>query len=93
MSAMSRMDPVERSTSLSSVPIADRNQIVADERVAIGADGKPLASWEWVVVIGEQEVAEGTVLLKDFIRGSQVTLPLREIAESLAKRRESNRRD
>ena len=36
----------------SAVPLADRNMIVVDERVARDASGQPLASWEWVVVIG-----------------------------------------
>src|SRR5262245_54989303 len=35
----------------SAIPLADRNQIVVDERVARGSDGQPMASWEWVVVI------------------------------------------
>ena len=36
----------------SGVPLADRNMIVVDERVARDASGQPLASWELVVVIG-----------------------------------------
>ena len=36
----------------SGVPLADRNMIVVDDRVARDAAGQPLASWEWVVVIG-----------------------------------------
>jgi putative ABC transport system permease protein len=36
----------------SAVPLADRNMIVVDERVARDAAGKPLASWDWVIVIG-----------------------------------------
>jgi putative ABC transport system permease protein len=35
----------------SGVGIDARNQIIVDERVARGADGQPLASPEWVVVI------------------------------------------
>lgn len=35
----------------SAVPLADRNMIVVDARVARDASGRPLASWEWVVVI------------------------------------------
>jgi putative ABC transport system permease protein len=35
----------------SAVPAADRDMIIVDDRVARGADGKPLASWDWVVVI------------------------------------------
>lgn len=36
----------------SAVPLADRNMIVVDDRVARDAQGQPLASWEWVVVVG-----------------------------------------
>jgi len=36
----------------SGVGIEARNQIIVDERIARGADGQPLASPEWVVVIG-----------------------------------------
>lgn len=36
----------------SGVGIDARNQIIVDERVARGSDGQPLASPEWVVVIG-----------------------------------------
>jgi ABC-type lipoprotein release transport system permease subunit len=36
----------------SGIPIEARNQIIVDQRVARGADGQPMASWEWVVVIG-----------------------------------------
>jgi putative ABC transport system permease protein len=36
----------------SGVSIEARNQIVVDQRIARGADGQPLASPEWVVVIG-----------------------------------------
>jgi len=36
----------------SGVGIDARNQIVVDQRIARGADGQPLASPEWVVVIG-----------------------------------------
>jgi ABC-type lipoprotein release transport system permease subunit len=43
----------------SAVPIADRNQIVADDRVARDAQGQPLASWEWVVVIGLPKMRDG----------------------------------
>ena len=34
----------------SGVPLDQGNQIVVDQRVARGADGQPLASWEWVIV-------------------------------------------
>ena len=36
----------------SGVGIEARNQIIVDQRIARGADGQPLASPEWVVVIG-----------------------------------------
>jgi ABC-type lipoprotein release transport system permease subunit len=36
----------------SGIGIEARNQIVVDQRVARGADGQPMASPEWVVVIG-----------------------------------------
>jgi len=36
----------------SGVPLDDRNKIVVDDRIARDASGQPLASWEWVVVIG-----------------------------------------
>ena len=36
----------------SAVPIGDRNMIMVDERVARDAAGKPLASWDWVIVLG-----------------------------------------
>jgi putative ABC transport system permease protein len=36
----------------SGVGIDARNQIIVDQRIARGADGQPLASPEWVVVIG-----------------------------------------
>ena len=36
----------------SGIGIDARNQIIVDERIARGADGQPLASPEWVVVIG-----------------------------------------
>jgi putative ABC transport system permease protein len=43
----------------SGVPLADRNMIVVDERVARDASGLPLASWEWVVVIGLPRASDG----------------------------------
>lgn len=43
----------------SAVPIADRNQIVVDDRIATDAQGKPLASWEWIVVIGLPKISDG----------------------------------
>jgi len=35
----------------SAVPLANRNMIMVDDRVARDAAGRPIASWEWVVVI------------------------------------------
>jgi putative ABC transport system permease protein len=43
----------------SSVPLADRNMIVVDDRVARDSQGRPLASWEWVVVIGLPRASDG----------------------------------
>ena len=43
----------------SAVPLADRNMIVVDERVARDGSGQPLASWEWVVVIGLPRASDG----------------------------------
>jgi putative ABC transport system permease protein len=43
----------------SAVPLADRNMILVDERVARDAGGRPLASWEWVVVIGLPKRGDG----------------------------------
>ncbi len=43
----------------SGVPLADRNMITVDERVARDASGQPLASWELVVVIGLPRISDG----------------------------------
>ena len=43
----------------SGVPLADRNTIVVDERIARDANGQPLASWELVVVIGLPRESDG----------------------------------
>ncbi len=43
----------------SCVPLADRNMIVVDDRVARDARGQPLASWELVVVIGLPRASDG----------------------------------
>ncbi len=43
----------------SVVPLADRNMILVDERIARDASGQPLASWEWVVVIGLPRSTDG----------------------------------
>ena len=43
----------------SAVPLADRAMLVVDERVARGADGQPLASWELVVVMSMPKRTDG----------------------------------
>ncbi len=43
----------------SAVPLDDRNKIVVDERIARDSEGRPLASWEWVVVIGLPRLSDG----------------------------------
>jgi len=43
----------------SGVPIDDRNKIVVDERIARDSEGRPLASWEWVVIIGLPRLSDG----------------------------------
>jgi putative ABC transport system permease protein len=43
----------------SGVPLADRNMIVVDDRVARDAHGQPLASWELVVVLGLPRASNG----------------------------------
>jgi putative ABC transport system permease protein len=43
----------------SGVPLDQRNMIVVDDRVARGADGQPLASWEWVIVISLPKATDG----------------------------------
>jgi putative ABC transport system permease protein len=43
----------------SGVPLDDRNKIVVDERIALDSEGRPLASWEWVVVIGLPKLSDG----------------------------------
>lgn len=43
----------------SGLSLDARNLIVVDERVARDAKGQPLASWEWVVVIGLPKKSDG----------------------------------
>jgi putative ABC transport system permease protein len=43
----------------SAVPLDDRNKIIVDERIARDAEGRPLASWEWVIVIGLPRLSDG----------------------------------
>jgi len=42
------------------VPLADRNMIVVDDRVARDGQGRPLASWELVVVVGLPRASDGS---------------------------------
>ncbi len=44
----------------SGVPLEHRNMIIVDDRVARGADGQPLASWEWVIVISLPKATDGS---------------------------------
>ncbi len=44
----------------SAVPLADRNMIAVDDRVARDGSGQPLASWEWVVVINAPRRSDGS---------------------------------
>jgi len=43
----------------SAVPLDDRNKIVVDERIARDSEGRSLASWEWVVVLGLPRLSDG----------------------------------
>jgi len=43
----------------SGVPLDDRNKIVVDERIARDSEGRALASWEWVVVLGLPRLSDG----------------------------------
>ncbi len=43
----------------SGIPLDQRNMIIVDDRVARGADGQPIASWEWVVVISLPKTTDG----------------------------------
>jgi putative ABC transport system permease protein len=43
----------------SAVPLDDRNKIVVDDRIAHDAEGRPMASWEWVIVIGLPKLSDG----------------------------------
>ncbi len=43
----------------SGVPLDDRNKIIVDDRIARDSEGRPLASWEWVVVIGLPKLSDG----------------------------------
>jgi len=44
----------------SALPLADRNMILVDDRIARDANGRPIASWEWVVVIGLPRATDGS---------------------------------
>jgi len=43
----------------SGVPLDHRNVIVVDDRVARGADGQPLAAWDWVIVVSLPKTTDG----------------------------------
>ncbi len=43
----------------SGVPLDDRSKIIVDDRIARDSEGRPLASWEWVVVIGLPKLSDG----------------------------------
>jgi ABC-type lipoprotein release transport system permease subunit len=43
----------------SGVPLDQRQMILADDRIARSAEGQPLASWEWVVVIALPKKTDG----------------------------------
>lgn len=43
----------------SGVPLEQRNQIIVDDRVARGPDGKPIASWDLVVVVSLPKLPDG----------------------------------
>jgi len=43
----------------SGVPLADRNMIMVDDRVARDGAGQPLASWDLVVVLGLPRASDG----------------------------------
>jgi putative ABC transport system permease protein len=43
----------------SAVPLDDRNKIIVDDRIATDSEGRPLASWEWVVIIGLPRLSDG----------------------------------
>jgi putative ABC transport system permease protein len=43
----------------SGVPLDHRNLILVDERIARDASGRPLASWEWVIVISLPKTTDG----------------------------------
>jgi putative ABC transport system permease protein len=43
----------------SGIPLDDRNKIIVDDRIARDDEGRPLASWEWVIVIGLPRKGDG----------------------------------
>lgn len=53
------IQPGSASELTSGVSLEDGNQIMMDSRVARGADGQPLASWEWVIVISQPKISDG----------------------------------
>jgi putative ABC transport system permease protein len=53
------VQPGSASELTSAVPLAHRQTILADDRVARGADGQALASWDWVIVIAVPKKRDG----------------------------------
>jgi putative ABC transport system permease protein len=43
----------------SGVPLDQRQMILADDRIARDAEGQPIASWEWIVVIAMPKKTDG----------------------------------
>jgi ABC-type antimicrobial peptide transport system permease subunit len=54
------VQPGSGSELTSAVPLEHRNLILADDRIARGRDGQPLASWDWVVVISLPKKTDGS---------------------------------
>jgi putative ABC transport system permease protein len=53
------IQPGSGSELTSGVSLEDGNTIMMDSRVARGADGQPMASWEWVIVISLIKSTDG----------------------------------
>jgi putative ABC transport system permease protein len=54
------VQPGSASELTSGVPLEHRNVIMVDDRVARGADGQPLASWELVIVVSLPKATDGS---------------------------------
>jgi putative ABC transport system permease protein len=54
------VQPGSASELTSGVPLDQGQQLVVDQRVARGPDGQPMASWEWVIVISQPKLADGS---------------------------------